>query len=225
MIAFPFYQNSFKFNFYITLFASIFTTQDKEGMIKSVFGCFLLLTITMTTLAQDTLPNFTNKLIGNKAVLSWINTYDNITGINIQRSGDSLKNFITIGSILNAATPINGFMDSKEFLPNDQYYRLFLTFKGGNYIFTKAIRPVFDSLASIPPDYISREESDEIRRANRFRPSRFVYYSVEKENVVLYLPNATTQNIVYSFGKIVPGMPPLFWKYISLLRTISFSIK
>lgn len=168
-------------------------------MIKRVLGSFLLITITITVSAQDTLPNFTNKLIGNKAVLSWINTYDNITGINIQRSGDSVKNFTTIGNILNAATPINGFMDPKEFLPNDQYYRLFLTFKGGSFVFTTPQKPVFDSSAVIPPEFINQEYSDEARKANRFSPSRFVYYSVEKENVVLFLPNSAKQKYSIQF--------------------------
>ena len=73
-----------------------------------------------------------------------------MTHINVQRSPDSLKNFTTIGSLLDVSPGINGFTDTKEFIPSDQYYRLFISFHGGSYIFTQSHRPGKDTLNEIP---------------------------------------------------------------------------
>jgi len=97
--------------------------------------------------AQEILPAITVKNFSGKIIVSWLNQYPlEVKTINIQRSFDSLKNFSTIGSVLNPQNAENGFVD--EAPPyNKMYYRLFISFDGGDYIFTEATRPVKD----IPP--------------------------------------------------------------------------
>jgi hypothetical protein len=151
----------------------------------------LLVCLQKTTFAQDTLPNLTVTKLGKKVLVSWNNPYYNPTNIMIQRSGDSLKNFKTIGSVLNVAPGINGFTDTKEFIPSDQYYRVFISFEGGSYIFTKSHRPGLDTLRALPPieeTKVIKEEAP-IKVKNIFIPSKHVYTGKDN-NVIISLPDA-----------------------------------
>lgn len=152
-------------------------------------------------LAQDTLPDLTVKLLGNKAVVSWKNPYTNVTSINIQRSGDSVRNFKSIGSVFNAGAASNGFVDQKEFLPNDQYYRLFVTFEGGDFLFTTALQPVLDT--SAPSEVVAEIIEEVVEKAappppNVFVPSGHVYTGKD-HNVIISLADANRKKYTIKF--------------------------
>jgi hypothetical protein len=101
---------------------------------------FNLFAVTLT--AQKTLPDITVKNLNGQIIVSWVNNYKvPVTNINIQRSYDSLKNYTTIGSVLNPQNIENGYADSKPPY-NKMYYRVFISFDGGSYIFSKVARPV-----------------------------------------------------------------------------------
>ena len=70
-------------------------------MHKSIFFITLLLILHNISFAQDTLPKISVTQLGNKVLVSWVNPFESVTTINIQRSYDSLKGFTTIGSVLN----------------------------------------------------------------------------------------------------------------------------
>jgi hypothetical protein len=110
-------------------------------MRKTLFVLILLLLVlTCTVFAQDTLPKISIKPLNNKILLSWRNEYPNIvTVIDIQRSVDSIKNFSTIGTILNPASEDNGFVDTRP-LKVRSYYRVFIAFEGGFYAFSRSYR-------------------------------------------------------------------------------------
>jgi hypothetical protein len=114
-------------------------------MIRLRYIFFLLLISFSSRLsAQDTLPRITVRNISNKVIVSWKNNYGaNISNINIQRSSDSIKNFTTIGSVLEPMNRENGFVDSKMPNPN-MFYRVFVAFEGGRYVFSKSYRPAKD---------------------------------------------------------------------------------
>src|SRR5688572_26801828 len=102
---------------------------------KGFFRFFIiatLLTTTSTLFAQDTLPRFSSRHIGdNKVIIGWVNTYTNIKQISIQRSHDSLVNFKTILTVADPKAVQNGFADNKA--PNDHmYYRIFYAMEGGS---------------------------------------------------------------------------------------------
>jgi hypothetical protein len=121
-----------------------------------------------------------------------------VTAINIQRSGDSLKNFTTIGSVLNVGPGINGFTDPKEFIPSDQYYRLFISFEGGSYLFSKSHRPGIDTLQQIPEiEKPVAKESSGFER-NMFIPSNHVYTGKDN-NVIISLPDAAKRKYSIKF--------------------------
>lgn len=88
--------------------------------------------------AQDTLPKISIKAISNKVIVSWRNEYKKpVTVIDIQRSTDSLRNFSTIGTILNPLDEDNGFVDTKP-LRGRSFYRVFIAFEGGDYVFSRS---------------------------------------------------------------------------------------
>lgn len=117
---------------------------------------FLSLTILITlsffaVSAQDTLPKFTVKNLGNKRiVVSWKNNYEVVKQISIQRSPDSLKNFKTIMSVTDPTAKENGFADTKA--PTDrQFYRLFIVLDKGGFLFSEAKKPFLDSSLLVKP--------------------------------------------------------------------------
>lgn len=153
--------------------------------------------------AQDTLPKITVTQLGKTVLISWNNPYSNVTNINIQRSGDSIKNFKTIGSVLNVAPGVNGFTDSKEFIPSDQFYRVFISFEGGSYTFTASHRPGLDTLKALPPlepTTIVKEPAlpPPVKEKNLFVPSRHVYTGKDN-NIIISLPDLSRNKYTIKF--------------------------
>jgi len=167
-------------------------------MFKFSILTFILLSFQKISFAQETLPNITVTQLGKKVLVSWNNPFSNVVNINVQRSGDSLKNFKTIGSLLNVGPGINGFTDPKEFIPSNQYYRLFISFQGGSYIFTHYHRPGLDTLNYIPqPETpVATGVSDNPR--NLFVPSPHIFTGKDN-NVIISLPNASHKKYSIKF--------------------------
>ena len=91
--------------------------------------------------AQDTLPRFSATARGpGRILISWHNKYPVVTQISIQRSADSQRNFTTLLTVPDPTLPENGAVDSKAPHPNF-YYRLFIVFENGQYLFTSSHRP------------------------------------------------------------------------------------
>lgn len=161
-------------------------------MYKFAFILFCFLTLQKVGFSQDTLPNISVTQISNKALVSWTNPYTSVTYIGIQRSYDSLKNFTTIGSVLNVKAPTNGFLDTKEFIPA-QYYRLFISFEGGTYIFTPSHRPGLDTL-NVMPDLTENLKPVQ----TWFIPSKEVYTG-KNYNIIISLPDANKKKYSLKF--------------------------
>ncbi|MBS1511440.1 MAG: hypothetical protein JST86_11405 [Bacteroidetes bacterium] len=111
-------------------------------MHRGIITITILFCLSAVTLrAQDTLPSITVKNLSGQIVVSWVNNYKMpVANISIQRSYDSLKNYTTIGSVLNPQNAENGYADVKPPY-NKMYYRVFVSFEGGTYQFSKVARP------------------------------------------------------------------------------------
>ena len=107
------------------------------------------LTLGRNVLAQDTLPKFSLRNVGNKRiVVEWHNRFENIKQISIQRSTDSLRNFKTILTIADPELPANGYLDTKA--PSDNmFYRLYIMLDKGVFLFSNTKRPVLDTAVSM----------------------------------------------------------------------------
>ena len=130
--------------------------------------CFLLATgfcfLAGNIFAQDVLPGLTVKNSRGKISISWQNKYPvTVKGISIQRSYDSSKSFSSITTVPSPNDVVNGFFDLKA--PYDKmYYRLFIAFDSGAYIFTAAFMPDVD------PDFNLMASLRKIREENRPKP-------------------------------------------------------
>jgi hypothetical protein len=172
-------------------------------MQKTIFIFFLfLLAVGAKSIAQDTLPKLTVKNISHKIIISWKTTYGaNISAINIQRSSDSLKNFTTIGSVLEPMNRENGYVDTKAPGVN-MFYRVFVAFEGGTYVFTKSYRPVVDRVIAektimLPPVILIKPDTIKAIPIpipipvvpKGFVASKYIFTGKEN-NVIISLPEA-----------------------------------
>jgi hypothetical protein len=172
-------------------------------MPKFLFVLFGFTTIFFagTIFAQDTLPRVSVISQSGKVIISWRNTYGaKISNINIQRSWDSLKRFTTIGTVLNPLNKENGYVDTKP--PQDRvFYRVFIAFEGGEYIFSKSQRPVVDTssdaIATI--DFPVEEKKEPVKTGEPdFVPSKFVFTGKDN-NVIINLPDAASRKFSIKF--------------------------
>jgi hypothetical protein len=111
--------------------------------LKFLFLIFALNT-SLSSYAQKILPGITVKNFGGKIIVSWQNQFTTpVANILIQRSYDSLKNYTTIGSVLNPQSRENGYSDVNPPYTK-MYYRVSVSFEGGSYMISTPERPVKD---------------------------------------------------------------------------------
>ncbi len=153
--------------------------------------------------AQDTLPNIMVKNYSGKIVISWKNNYgQHISNLNIQRSSDSLRNFTTIATVLNPMNKQNGIVDNKA--PNtNMFYRVFVAFDGGSYVFTKSHRPQIDSFKAVSLELPDIDAPPTPAAVKGSTPNAYVYgrliYMGKDNNVIINLPNAATHKYFIKF--------------------------
>ena len=89
--------------------------------------------------AQDTLPNFTvRELAEGKIQVSWINPFNKVVQMIVQRSYDSTKYFRSIFSSQSPWLPQNGFVDNNVAKGYKAFYRIQYVLEGGEYFFTSS---------------------------------------------------------------------------------------
>ncbi|MFZ1529006.1 MAG: hypothetical protein WAT19_09665 [Ferruginibacter sp.] len=161
-------------------------------MIKPFISIILLTMAPALLRAQKTLPEISVAGISGKIIVSWKNEYTiPVANINIQRSFDSLKNYTTIGSVLNPMNAENGYTDNNPPY-NKMYYRVFVAFEGGTYLITKPVRPVKEFIAG---------------NENRIR------YAWQVDPLVMHTDSTVTTGVYgpdnSDSGITVPPPPPL----------------
>ena len=110
-------------------------------MLRTLLLICLALSVNCLYAQTDTLPQFSVTKKNKKITISWANNYTNTTQINIQRSKDSNRNYITIHATSNPLAKTYSFTDQTA-TSDSMYYRIFILFDGATYIFTKPKRPV-----------------------------------------------------------------------------------
>jgi hypothetical protein len=136
---------------------------------KTLKFLFLFIFLSCSTLvfAQNVLPDISVNNLNKKVVVSWLNEYKKpIQNIFIQRSYDSLKNFSTIGTVLNPLNLENGYPDLTP--PYDRmFYRVTITFENGEYEIGKSARPFIEPIqldafdvTAVPKKVINIETSE-----------------------------------------------------------------
>jgi len=189
-------------------------------MKKYILLLTTLASVSYQLMAQDTLPKFSVKNAGGgRIIVSWLNSYQVVKQINIQRSFDSLKNYKTILSVPDPMNKENGYADTKASSDN-MFYRLFIVLDGSQFIFTKSKRPVVDSAqaqVNVEQKKVLDPFSTEINKPSRsmdstlkaggydsrnkpniFVPSLYVY-SARDGNIHLNLPDVNTKKYSVKF--------------------------
>lgn len=169
-------------------------------MFKPLVITFLLLFFTVALFAQNTLPEFSAITFGNgKNIISWANPYPNVSQINIQRSRDSLRSFTTILAIPDPSNVQNGFVDTKAptlFV----FYRLFIVFDNGTYLFTNSKRAFWDTARLVaekpkePIPAVPTEKND--KNANLVVPPPTPASSVIKDKVTVKVPVVNPEPVI-----------------------------
>jgi hypothetical protein len=168
----------------------------------SVILCLLL---TIILRAQDTLPRFSATARGpGKILISWHNRFPAVSQISIQRSADSLRNFITLLTVPDPRLPENGAMDNNAIHPNF-YYRLFIVYNNGKYLFTPSRRPHSQSEGAPAVTQVAQkeEEAEEsvVRATNRLLvmppASASERSKIRTPAAIHSLPELTLSNTVY----------------------------
>jgi Outer membrane protein beta-barrel family len=117
-------------------------------MMQKLFIILIFSGIKLSLIAQDTLPQISVRNIDGHNIISWVNPYRSATAIDIQRSFDSTKYFITIGSIPAVKKRDNSFTDDKP-KKAKMFYRLFISFEGGGYLFTPSYSSKSDNIKNV----------------------------------------------------------------------------
>ena len=188
-------------------------------MKKTILLLILVVPFVYRPAAQDTLPKFSVKNVGNnRIIVSWKNNYQVVKQISIQRSADSLKNYKTILTVPDPKNKENGYVDTKA--PSDNmYYRLFIMLDGAMYLFSNSKRPIVDSLQVAEAERkklldpfsvdLNKPEKDidstlkasgmdSKNRPNIFVPSMYVY-TARDGNIHLNLPDVVSKKYLVKF--------------------------
>jgi len=165
-------------------------------MRKILLLAVFTLIIALPSFAQDPLPQITVKNINGKVIVSWLNDFVKPPKtINIQRSFDSLRNYVTIGSVLNPENRENGYADAKPFYTNS-YYRVFIAFEGGSYMFSTSARPI-----KMIPGFNELSTADSIALFH-IKPVTYTSDRVrtgKDNNITLHLKDAETKKYSVRF--------------------------
>lgn len=185
---------------------------------------FIAATFTVVMAQNDTLPKFALKKKEGKIAVGWINRYPNARQITIQRSKDSLKNFITIFSLPDPSLRKYNYTDEKA--PNDSmFYRIFILIEGTNYFFSASKRPVKDTAKELTIlkttdikgiDIKKQEEAKEEAKTKEEKPvvKKYVWapsvyvFTADDGNVSIVLPNY--KNKKYNIRFFEENDAPLF---------------
>jgi hypothetical protein len=115
-------------------------------MPKSLFAALLVLlctamAATLSSQAQDSLPRFSLQERNGMVIIGWINPFEDITELVVQRSLDSVQGFKSIVSMPDPKAISNGFLDRKTDASR-HYYRIFYIREGLRYTFSPARRTI-----------------------------------------------------------------------------------
>lgn len=115
--------------------------------------------------AQEPLPEFTvSDKGGNRVVISWVNPFERLVQVAVQRSYDSVRRFSTIYSAPSPELPQNGFTDIT--VPGlTVYYRIFYSLEGGAYFFTRVKRPGRDAAIAMELDLRRDLATDQMKES------------------------------------------------------------
>lgn len=108
------------------------------------FIFLLFLVSTLYSQAQPVLPDVAGATDRGLNIISWTCQYDGIKSIAVQRSGDSIYNYTTIGFVKNLKKGMQGYVDGHP-NPGKNFYRLYIVFNSELTWYSNRIKIKVDS--------------------------------------------------------------------------------
>lgn len=108
------------------------------------FSTLLLCCLFTAAKAQPLLPDMASMMEKGMNVVTWTAQYDGIKSIAVQRSADSIYNYVTIGYVKNLKKGIQGFIDGHP-LPGNNWYRLYIVFNSDLTWYSNRVNMPVDS--------------------------------------------------------------------------------
>ncbi|ATL47633.1 hypothetical protein COR50_10910 [Chitinophaga caeni] len=180
-----------------------------KQLVRFCVAALLFILVSTGLRAQEymppVLPKFSAVIKTGKIQLEWISGFKGIQQIGIQRSLDSVINFSTVGYASSPAAIRNAYLDNKP-LPGRNFYRLFILFGNGKYMYSDVQEALPDStirgdakLTAQEIREISKDEngSKEPERIP-WKPSNYIYTTADG-NVNIKLPDAPKQRFRVRF--------------------------
>ncbi len=158
----------------------------KPAYIPTAFLFFLCMLVASALKGQDLLKTFTVVNKGGQNEISWVFDYNGVKLVGIQRSRDSANYYATIGHATHPAQKENHFVDKKP-LAGNNYYRLFIMFTNGAYVFTHPTK------IELQPATLSNSQGPV-----SFQPSIFVYTNPDG-NVNISIADAKSNDYTIRF--------------------------
>lgn len=116
------------------------------------------LTISATVNAQPVLPDVVGASSKGINVLSWTCQYSGLKSIAVQRSGDSVFNYVTIGYVSDLKQGVQSFIDGHP-NPGDNWYRLYIAFSSDLTWYSNRIKIHIDSATLLEKGVIPPNDS------------------------------------------------------------------
>ncbi|HVI49162.1 MAG TPA: hypothetical protein VM802_30120 [Chitinophaga sp.] len=179
--------------------------------ISFVIGFFILTALASKAQEQGymppVLPAFSASIKTGKIQLDWISGFTEVKEIGVQRSLDSVLNFNTIGYASYPTQTRNAYLDNKP-LPGNNYYRLFILFKNGRFMYTKVMLALPDSTirADQKLEYTDIKDASKALRGKEeenvekvaWHPSNFIYTTADG-NINIKVPDALQKKYAVKF--------------------------
>jgi hypothetical protein len=117
-------------------------TRPSAFLILLFFSCLFF---APATKAQPVLPDMIGATQDGMNVLTWTCQYDGIKSIAVQRSRDSVFNFVTIGYVKDLAKGPQAFIDGHP-QPGANWYRLYIVFNSNLTWYSNYLKLEVDSM-------------------------------------------------------------------------------
>lgn len=146
--------------------------------IKLAFLCAFAL-ISTPVFAQPQLPDIVGATDKGVNIISWTCQYEGLKSIAVQRSGDSVGNYTTIGYVKNLKKGQQAFIDGHP-APGDNWYRLIINFSSDLNWNSNRTKIYVDSItlmnkAVLPPNDSLQQYASKIEIENGTPKQEAVY--------------------------------------------------
>lgn len=117
-----------------------------KGQARSLFLFAFLFLIALAAKAQPILPDIIGATDKGINVISWTCQYEGIKSIAVQRSSDSMYNYVTVGYVKNLKKGPQAFIDGHP-TPRNNWYRLYIVFNSDLTWYSNRFKIYVDSAA------------------------------------------------------------------------------